>query len=193
MQWSHGKKVCLAAYRPLINLLIRLRVSPNAITITGTLLLFLPAYYIIVGRHVPAGWLILFIGLLDMVDGTIARERNLVSTYGAFLDSILDRFGDFLIYLACFHYSLGQDDKFFPYLIFATLFFSATISYTRSKAESLGYKTTAGFATREARLFVLFWGLTCENLITTFWILAVFTAGTSIYRIVDVMRKIMKK
>ena len=193
MQWRQGKKFFMSLYQPLVDLLVRWRVPPDAITVVGTLLLLIPSYLIIEDRLVLAGFLLWPIGLFDMVDGVVARRRKIISKRGNFLDSTLDRFGEFFVVLALFHYALQRDDRLLAYLIVISLFFNLTFSYARAKAESLGIKTTAGFLTRPARGVIISWGLIFRSLHITFWILVVFGAGSALYRIVDVLRKVRRR
>src|SRR5216684_4650085 len=92
----------------LIQPLARLGVTPNMLTIIGLLLSILTAIVIAQGFLVAGGWLVLFAGIFDMFDGAMARVRNAATTFGAFLDSTLDRYSESIILGGLLFYALQR-------------------------------------------------------------------------------------
>src|SRR5207248_7921235 len=102
----------------LIRPLVRLGVSPNTLTVIGLLLGILAAVVIAQGLLVAGGSLVLFAGIFDMFDGAMARVRNAASTFGAFLDSTLDRYSESIILFGLLFYVLqrpGLHDALWPF------------------------------------------------------------------------------
>lgn len=141
-------------FTPVVDLLLRLGVSPDAVTLVGTL-------GVVTGAIVffPQGWLlagVLFITAFvfsDLIDGTMARKSGRVSPFGAFLDSTLDRIGDAAIFggLAMYYVGPGDNDLLAGLAIYC-LTMGAVTSYARARAESLGYDAKVGIAERADRL-----------------------------------------
>src|SRR5438094_2821297 len=107
--------------RHLVALLIRplaqLGVTPNTLTVIGLLLSILTAVVIAQGYLVAGGWLVLFAGIFDMFDGAMARVRNAATTFGAFLDSTLDRYSESIILFGLLWYVIqhpGLQDPLWP-------------------------------------------------------------------------------
>jgi len=141
-------------WAPLGNLLLKLGVSPNAVTLVGTLGVCAGALICF-----PQGWL--FAGVLvisvfvfsDMLDGYMARSSGQTSAFGAFLDSTLDRVGDAAIFGGLAMYYVGPgDSEWRVALAIYCLTMGAVTSYARARAESLGMQAKVGIAERADRL-----------------------------------------
>src|SRR6266700_7878353 len=101
----------------LIKPFARLGISPNTLTIIGLLFSFITAGTIAQGYLFLGGWLVLFAGIFDMFDGAMARARNAATTFGAFLDSTLDRYSESIILFGLLWYTLqhpGLQDLLWP-------------------------------------------------------------------------------
>jgi CDP-diacylglycerol--glycerol-3-phosphate 3-phosphatidyltransferase len=141
-------------FQPVINLLLKLGVSPDAVTLVGTLgvcagaLIFFPQGMLLVGVLVITAFV-----FSDMIDGAMARQSGRTSTFGAFLDSTLDRVGDGAIFggLAMYYVGPGDNDLIAALAIYCLVMGSVT-SYARAKAESLGMTAKVGIAERSDRL-----------------------------------------
>lgn len=141
-------------FSPLVDLLLRLGVSPDAVTVVGTLgvvtgaVVFFPRGQLLVGVLV----ITLFV-FSDLVDGTMARRSGRVSPFGAFLDSTLDRIGDAAIFggLAMYYVGPGDSDALAGLAIYC-LTMGAVTSYARARAEGLGMQAKVGIAERADRL-----------------------------------------
>jgi CDP-diacylglycerol--glycerol-3-phosphate 3-phosphatidyltransferase/CDP-diacylglycerol--inositol 3-phosphatidyltransferase len=148
-----------AVFSPVVTLLLRLGVSPDAVTLVGTLgvvagaLVFFPRGELLVGVLVITAFV-----FSDLVDGAMARRSGRVSVFGAFLDSTLDRIGDAAVFggLAMYYVGPGDSDAFAALAIYCLTMGSVT-SYARARAESLGMQAKVGIAERADRLvFILF-------------------------------------
>jgi CDP-diacylglycerol---glycerol-3-phosphate 3-phosphatidyltransferase len=141
-------------FTPVVKLLLRLGVSPDAVTVVGTLgvvagaLVFFPRGELLVGVLVITAFV-----FSDLVDGAMARMSGRVSPFGAFLDSTLDRVGDAAIFggLALYYVGPGDNDALAALAIYCLSMGSVT-SYARARAESLGMQAKVGVAERADRL-----------------------------------------
>ena len=188
------------AIGPLARLLIRGRVRPNTITTLGTL--------VVLGSAVAFGWgqvrwgafLLLLSGLLDILDGKVAREGGTASTFGAFYDSTLDRVGEAALFGGIAVYFLRSElpaerITLAVGVAIAALAASLLVSYTRARAEGLGLECKVGIAQRAERFLAL--GLPTlifgagKNGVLLFGIvvvLALVTTVTVVQRIIHVAR-----
>ncbi len=141
-------------FKPIANLLIRLGVSADAVTIVGTLgvvagaLVFFPRGELWIGVLVITAFV-----FSDLIDGYMARTTGASSAWGAFLDSTLDRVGDAAIFAGLVLWFFGDgDDEVLAAVALATLVLGMLTSYTRARAESLGMQAKGGIAERADRL-----------------------------------------
>jgi CDP-diacylglycerol---glycerol-3-phosphate 3-phosphatidyltransferase len=141
-------------FDPVVNLLLRWGVSPDVVTVIGTVgvvagaLVFFPRGQLLVGVLV----ITVFV-FSDLIDGTMARRSGRVSPFGAFLDSTLDRFGDAAIFGGLAMYYVGPGDN--PWLAALAIYcltVGSVTSYARARAESLGFDAKVGIAERADRL-----------------------------------------
>ncbi len=140
--------------RPVATLLIRLGVSPDMVTIVGTLGVVGGALAFFPTGHLWLGVVVITVFVFsDLIDGYMARTLGLSSKWGAFLDSTLDRLGDSAIFagLAIWLFG-GGDDRLTGYVALWALVMGSVTSYTRAKAESLGMTAKGGIAERADRL-----------------------------------------
>ena len=143
-----------ALFAPVVRLLLRLGVSPDAVTVVGTLGVVVGALVFFPRGQLVAG--VLFITAFvfsDMVDGAMARQSGRTSPFGAFLDSTLDRLGDAAIFggLAMYYVGPGDNDALVALALYCLTMGSVT-SYARARAEALGMEAKVGIAERADRL-----------------------------------------
>jgi CDP-diacylglycerol---glycerol-3-phosphate 3-phosphatidyltransferase len=141
-------------WAPLGDFLLRRGVSPNAVTLVGTLGVCAGALICF-----PQGWLLAGVIVItafvfsDMIDGYMARTSGQISPFGAFLDSTLDRIGDAAIFGGLAMYYVGPgDNTWWTALAIYCLTMGAVTSYARARAESLGMQAKVGIAERSDRL-----------------------------------------
>ena len=183
---------------PVATLFLRLGISPDAVTIVGTLgvafgaLWFFPRGDLFVGVLVITAFV-----FSDLVDGHMARLSGTSSSWGAFLDSTLDRFGDAAIFggLLLFFVGPGGSDPLAALALYCLVMGSVT-SYARARAESLGMEAKGGLAERADRLaaILVMTGLAdlfdLPVLITlTLWVLAIASTITVVQRMLQVRRQ----
>ena len=165
--------------------------SPNAITVIGLALNLVVAAVISTGNLLLGGALLLVAGAFDVVDGAVARATNQVSRFGSFFDSTMDRYADAVILGGVLLYFIEDDAGSWPImLVFITLVGSLMISYTRSKAESLGIRGDVGFAQRAERVIILAAGLMLGYPVWAVGVLAILTQFTVLQRIFHVWREL---
>jgi CDP-diacylglycerol--glycerol-3-phosphate 3-phosphatidyltransferase len=184
----------------LIQPLARLGVSPNLLTSIGLLLSIVTALVIAQGYLFAGGLLVVFAGIFDMFDGAMARVRNAATTFGAFLDSTLDRYSESIILFGLLWYTLqhpGLQDLLWPApheqtwmitLIFVSVVGSLMVSYTKARAEGLGIECKSGLLARPERVIILAIGLLSNTSIWALAILAVFSNITALERMISVWR-----
>lgn len=139
---------------PIINLLIALRVSPDAVTLVGTLgvsagaLIFFPQ-----GMLWPGVLFITAFVFSDLIDGAMARKTGRKDDFGAFLDSTLDRIADGALFAGlALYFAWHAEDRLYLVLSLTILVMGAVTSYARAKADVLGYDAKVGIAERPDRL-----------------------------------------
>ncbi len=135
--------------------LVSFGIRANHITILGFTGNALAAGLIANGNHLVGGVIAGFNCLLDSIDGAIAAESNSSSQYGSFLDSTLDRYSEFVLYLGLTIHFLIQDNRVGVLLSFLSFGGSLLVSYIRAKGEGLGIVVKQGILTRVERLFIL--------------------------------------
>ncbi|MEM7343037.1 MAG: CDP-alcohol phosphatidyltransferase family protein [Chloroflexota bacterium] len=176
--------------KPLARLINRLGISPNTLTILGFLLTIGVGYVLSLGYIRIGGVLVLFSAIFDALDGTLARMSGRTTRFGAYLDSTLDRFSEAAIYLGLLIHFMGQNATTEIVLIYLTIVGSLMVSYTRSRAESIGVSITQGLLTRTERIVVLVFVL-CFNLVTFgLWVLAILCNVTALQRMWLVWQRI---
>ena len=177
--------------KPLARVAGKIPFSPNAITIAGFALTLLSGPVLAFDLRLGA-FCMLPAGLLDMLDGIVARVQGKKSAYGAFLDSVLDRYSDAVILLAV-AWNLGRGGNMAGVALSGvTLAGSFIISYVRARAESLGASCTHGIMERPDRLILLFLGAVLGYMTEALWILAVLTHITVIQRIHHTRRQLIR-
>src|SRR5437667_287308 len=183
-----------------VQLLIRFHVRPNVITTIGTLILVASAAAFALGAVRWGGLLLLCSGVFDMVDGRVARQGSMTTTFGAFYDSTLDRIGESALFTGIAVYFLrgGVPPERLAAAVlacFVALAASLLVSYTRARAEGLGLSAQVGVAQRAERVLLLgvptlFFGAGNRGALL-FWIvviLAVATSVTVVQRVIYVAR-----
>ncbi|MBO0790252.1 MAG: CDP-alcohol phosphatidyltransferase family protein [Ktedonobacteraceae bacterium] len=184
----------------VIQPLARLGITPNTLTWIGLLLSAATALVIASGYLQIGGVLVLCAGIFDMFDGAMARIRNAATTFGAFLDSTLDRYSESIILFGLLYYALqhpGLQDSFWPIgheqawmitFTFIAVVGSLMVSYTKARAEGLGIECKTGLLARPERVIILAIGLLTNTGIWALALLAIFSHETAVERIVSVWR-----
>lgn len=165
-------------------------ISPNALTLIGFGLTLVVAFILATGNLFWGGILLIFAALFDTLDGAVARHAGKTTVFGAFLDSVMDRFSEAVTLIALIYYYSFQPDGQWPVILLAlTIVGSLMVSYTRARAEAVNIECKEGFFQRTERIIVLILGLVTGWMLPVLIILAIFTNLTAVQRIWDVYRK----
>jgi len=177
-----SKKYGHAFDKPLWNIAQKIPFSPNSLSIIG-FFITLCACYRLSFDFLTGGFLILVGALFDVLDGLVARAQNKMTRFGAFLDSVLDRYSDAFIFLAIAYNLKNVSNMTGVILCLITLMGSFLISYSRARAEGIGEECTYGLMERPERLILISLGTISDFIIPALWILAVLTNFTVMQRI----------
>jgi CDP-diacylglycerol---glycerol-3-phosphate 3-phosphatidyltransferase len=184
---KYGRPLFAEILERMAHGLHRLGITPNALTYTGFFLTAITALFLANGFFRWGGVLLIIAAFFDMLDGAVARFTKQMSTFGAFLDSTLDRYSESVTFLAmAFFYSLRPSTRTELVLIFVILVGSLMVSYTKARAEALQVECKAGILQRPERLVLLIFGLITGWLQPVLWIMAVLTNFTAFQRIYEV-------
>src|ERR1700744_2313435 len=160
---------------PFVKIMIKLGLTPNAVTTIGFVLNVGVAVIFIIGAEegnrgdlTYVGWagaLILFAGLFDMLDGQVARLGNMKSVFGALYDSVLDRYSELIMFFGICYYLVAHHYFLSSIFAFVAMIGSMMVSYVRARAEGLGIELKGGLMQRPERvitigLFAIICGLT---------------------------------
>ncbi len=166
------------------------RGNPNFFTFVGFLTTLAASLFILKGSWTLAGMAIILSGLFDLFDGVVARTLGKVTTFGGFLDSVLDRYSDLFLLLSLIIHYLKKES---PGLVILTSFViigTALIPYVRAKAEIIHLPCTIGFMERAERIILLAAGALFGWMEGILWILAILTHFTVLQRIWYVWSKL---
>jgi len=178
--------------KPLANFAKNIPLTPNTLTLTGFLVTAYASYVLTYNLRL-GGVLVLAGGVFDVLDGVVARVNRKSSKFGAFLDSVLDRYSDALILLALAWNMIANNDFPGMMLCLVTLVGSFLISYARARAEGLGENCRHGLMERPERIILLAFGAITGLITPVLWILVVFTHFTALQRIYYVWKITLEK
>jgi len=189
---------------PFLKLFLKLKIGPNNLTACSPIIAFISGYFYYKGNFAAAGWILFCSGLLDYLDGRLARAAGKVTKEGAYLDSTLDRYSDGIVFGGIALYF--HDNLFMLIITLLSILGTEVTSYAKARGEVNGIDTKIGLMQRGER-FVLLWfasvfhpfimiilsryGITREYpIIVVLILMAVLTNYTAIIRIVYIFRKI---
>jgi CDP-diacylglycerol--glycerol-3-phosphate 3-phosphatidyltransferase len=183
-------------FRPVGGFIGRSGITPNQITIFGVLVQAVVSYLIVIDRLGVAGVVLIVAALLDTVDGAVAKARGFTSKFGALLDSTMDRLSDALVFLPIAWLYLADptseraDMEWVAALALTTLVLSFLVSYTKARAEGLGFECNVGLIERAERLIVMIVALVFSSLLpAALALLALASLATFVQRIVHVHKQ----
>ncbi len=143
--------------RPVVNLLVSIRVPPNLVTLVAIPLSLGAGVLLAYGRFIWGGVLVALVGLCDTLDGEMARATGTTRT-GAFLDSVVDRLGEAAVFCGLAWY-YARVSTFYAFLAVLALVFSLLVSYVRARAEGAGFECRIGWFERPVRVLTLLFSL----------------------------------
>ena len=168
---------------PVGRVLFRLRLRPNHLTVIGLGVSVLAAAAFCTAQIRTAGVLLLLAGLCDFFDGSLARASGQVTAFGAFLDSVIDRYSDLVVLLGLVILFARMAHVRGAFVAMAGLIGSMMVSYTKARAESIGVECTVGMMERPERMICLIAGALLGLLEPALWALAIFSNLTALQRI----------
>ena len=187
---SHYKTPLSRLGDPVARVLLRAHVRPNHLTVVGLGISLVAACAMAQSRLRLAALLLVVAGLCDFFDGSLARLANSVSAFGAFLDSVVDRYSDQVVLLGVVLYYERLGDTAGLCLTVVTLIGTVMVSYTKARAQSVGVSCEIGLMERPERLILLIAGLTFNLLTPALVVLAILTNVTALQRILYTRRAV---
>jgi CDP-diacylglycerol--glycerol-3-phosphate 3-phosphatidyltransferase len=178
---------------PLGRFFNALGVTPNMMTMLGMVGNSVGAYYLSQGEMVTGGLFVLLMTPIDALDGTMARLRGESSDFGAFVDSVSDRYSELIIYGGLLYHFLALGEPLGGLLTFGAAAGSVLVSYVKARAEGLGYQARVGLLTRVERYLVLAPSLVFQQVYAGLAIIAFFANVTALQRIWFVRRQAHEK
>ena len=163
--WNKIKTNAYKALDPIINLLIKMRLTPNGITIIGFLITIVSAVILISGAELGIkgdtryitwfGIILLLAGVFDMLDGQLARKTNQMTKFGALFDSVIDRYSEMVMFFGIAYYLVSYHYFLSGVFAFIAMIGSIMVSYVRARAEGLGEDCKVGIMQRPERVLTI--------------------------------------
>ncbi len=153
--WDSIKMGFLSIIEPIGNLLIRLQVNPNVFTTVAFSTSILAGYFFATGSLRWGALFVVLSGILDILDGKIARGSNKVTRFGALYDSTLDRYAEIFVFFGVAYHFIRQDMFISSLASCIALGGSLMVSYVRARAEGLGFSCKVGMIQRPERIVTL--------------------------------------
>ncbi len=171
----------------MLSLIVRglthFRINPNFLTFTGVVISFWAAWNFGFGRFASGALIIILAGAFDMLDGEVARVSRSETPFGAFYDSVIDRYSDVIILQGLMVWYARQQMLGYVVLVGVVFMGAVLTSYARARAESLIPTCKVGFMERPERIVLLIIGGLANRMEAVLWILAVLGNWTVIVRI----------
>ena len=196
--WQHGRiRIRQLTGRfleqPLVRVLAVLGVTPNQISVVGLLASGGTAYLLANGEFRTAAIVLILAGALDMVDGALARLKNLTSSRGALVDSAADRVSEAITFLGLLVFYINSDSTTNVWLTYIAMIGSFMVSYLRARGEGLGIDCTVGIMTRPERVLVLTISLLIHQVMVGLIIISCLSWVTAVQRFWYIYSKIPRK
>ena len=192
MTWTSAiGKACGVVLYKIVDGLALTRISPNVLTFIGLVINVVAALlfgFASADNNQPrlflyAGLVIIGAGIFDMVDGRVARATNQVTIFGAFFDSVIDRYSDVALFFGLLVYYARANRFFYVVLVAFVMISSVMVSYTRARAESLIPLCKVGFMERPERIVLVIIGALFNRMAPVLWVIAILSLFTVIHRI----------
>jgi CDP-diacylglycerol--glycerol-3-phosphate 3-phosphatidyltransferase len=174
---------CNYPLRLIIATCVRLRIHPNLLTFTGVVINVAAGWALAMGHFRSAGLIMIVANIFDFIDGKVATETGMISEFGGFWDSVIDRFSDLALAvgLICLYSSLQRTD--YVLITSIAMVFATMTSYTRARAESLIAKCKVGFMERPERIVLFMIGAFTNRMAAVMWVIGSLSIVTVINRI----------
>lgn len=176
----------------IVSLLTLIKINPNILTFFGVLISLWAAFMFGYGSLLGGGLVIILAGLFDMLDGAVARVSRSETRFGAFYDSVIDRYSDVIILQGLLVYYARHQMLGYVVLVGVVIMGAVLTSYTRARAESLIPSCKVGFMERPERIVLLIIGGLAHRMEAVLWILAILGNWTVISRIYYTWKELPK-
>tara|TARA_A100001037_G_scaffold299887_1_gene326404 strand:+ start:133 stop:756 length:624 start_codon:yes stop_codon:yes gene_type:complete len=174
---------------PIAEYIVKLGIHPNTLTFSGLVGNMIGAYFLSQGNFLWGGIIILVMGPIDALDGATARAKGAINPWGAFVDSTTDRWSESVIMLGLLVHYATINAAQSTVLVLLALVGSIMVSYTRARAEALGFKANVGVMTRLERYLVLAPALLFNHPEIALWIIAPLANITAVQRFLHVRKQ----
>jgi CDP-diacylglycerol--glycerol-3-phosphate 3-phosphatidyltransferase len=161
----------------------RIGLHPNTMTIMGLVGTMAGSVLLGFGHFTIGGFVILISGIFDALDGSMARLRNESTRFGAFVDSVVDRYSDLSIFAGLMAFYIQKQNWLACGILYAASVGTVMVSYVKARAESLEYSAKVGMLSRLERYLVIVPGLVFNVPLYSAWIIAIFANFTALQRI----------
>lgn len=175
---------CNTIIRVIVRGLALSKIHPNVLTFIGLLINVVAAFLLANGLFRSAGYVIIGAGLFDMVDGRVARETNLVTRFGGFFDSVLDRYSDLALLMGLLVWYGSINRPWYVVLTAVAMTGCVMVSYTRARAENSIPTCKVGFMERPERIVLVIIGALFDHMAPVLWVIAVLANWTVVHRMI---------
>jgi len=168
--------------KPLTPVARKFSFNPNILTVAGFVITTVAA--LVIPSHLKLGGLLILLGgLCDVCDGILARVNGRATSFGAFLDSLLDRYSDAFLFLSIAWYLAGRGDHAGAFLSIGTMIGALMVSYARARGEGLGINSHVGIMERPERIILLIVATLTGWFLPVLWVMFVLTHITVAQRV----------
>jgi CDP-diacylglycerol--glycerol-3-phosphate 3-phosphatidyltransferase len=167
-------KIFMFPLRAIIAACVALRIHPNILTFVGVLINAWAAVHLARGEFVIAGFIMLVANIFDFIDGKVASETGLISKFGGFWDSVIDRFSDIALFIGPIYLYSSRGRTDYALIASLAMMFTIMTSYTRARAESLIAKCKVGFMERPERIVLFMIGAFTNRMAGVLWVILTY-------------------
>jgi CDP-diacylglycerol--glycerol-3-phosphate 3-phosphatidyltransferase len=177
-------KVCWFPLRAIIAVCVALRIHPNILTFVGVLINAWAAVHLAFGQFVTAGFIMIVANIFDFIDGKVAQQTGLISKFGGFWDSVIDRFSDIALFIGLIYLYSSHGRSDYALIASLAMMFALMTSYTRARAESLIAKCKVGFMERPERIVLFMIGAFTNRMAAVMWVILVLSVFSVADRVI---------
>jgi len=183
------RKIFSGVLDSIAGFFLHIGLTPDSLTIIGLVGNIGAALLLARGNLLQAGIVAGLMGPLDAIDGSMARQLGEPTRFGGFLDSVVDRYSEIILFTGALYYYINLSENAMILWVFAAAMGSVLVSYTRARGEALGFTVKKGFLTRVERFIIFIGGLLFGILTYAIIVVAIFANITAFQRILIVYRQ----
>ncbi|MGH9360085.1 MAG: CDP-alcohol phosphatidyltransferase family protein [Candidatus Acidiferrales bacterium] len=177
----------------IVRVFVRRGINPNILTVVGLSINVVAAYLFAAGYFQWAGFTIILAAIFDLTDGPVARISRRVTPFGGFLDSVLDRYSDFLLLVGLLVFYSRADRFWYVVLVAVCMIGAVMTSYSRARAENVIQSCKVGFMERPERIVLLIIGALFNRMAPVLWVIVVFSNLAVLHRVVHTYRETQRR